>query len=105
MRNKDGLPVPDAEIKLTAMDNPHDTRLTKSERDGRFSFPNTPNGDYDIVINRGNFWPASQLFTVSRSQQEQKCSQLIHVTMAPVSGPVASCSYVENGSKKSELKK
>jgi Carboxypeptidase regulatory-like domain len=102
--DKHGIAVPDAKIELVPTDRPRETAEISSDQQGRFTFSNAPNGDYEIRIDSRHFWTASQLFTVSRSQQAQKCSQPIHVVMAPVVGPVAGCSYVENAWKKSEFK-
>jgi hypothetical protein len=92
---KDHAPVPDVKIKLVAVDDPHDARLTESDKDGRFSFTTVPNGDYDIQIDSANSWPTSQVFAVARSQESDKCTEPIRVVLKSVRQP--GCSYVENG--------
>ena len=103
--DKHGAAVPDARIELIPTDRPYEATRTGSDQQGRFTLPNVPVGEYDIRIDARHFWGASQLFTISRSQQGQKCGQPIHVVMVPVGGQVAGCSYVENAWKKSKLKK
>jgi hypothetical protein len=103
--DKHGVAVPDARIELIPAARPHEATKTGSDQHGRFTLPNIPDGECEIRVDARHFWGAFQLFTVSRSQQGQKCSQPIHVVMAPVSGPVAGCSYIQNAWKKSDLKK
>jgi hypothetical protein len=102
--DKHGTAVPNAKIDLAPAGRPHEVTETSSDQHGRFALPNIPDGEYDLRIDSRHFFIAWQSFSVSGSRQGQKCSQPIHVVMAPVGGPVAGCSYVENAWKKSELK-
>jgi Carboxypeptidase regulatory-like domain len=91
--DKEGVGVPDAKIEVVAMDHSHRAKAINSDQDGRFTFPQTPNGEYEIRISSAYFWHTSQLFTVVRSHQADKCTKPIQVVMKPA----GQCSYVEKG--------
>jgi len=91
---KDHAPVSSVKIKLVAMDDAHNARLTESDQHGRFAFISVPNGDYDIQMDSANFWPTLQVFAVVRSHESDKCTEPIRVVLKSARQP--GCSYVEN---------